>query len=65
MVESNTVNLDTSTTTKLHEAAEAPGRKIVTVRRKFYFKTKKSHRGLLYASFLPNTTGTKSSQRRE
>jgi hypothetical protein len=39
--------------TKLHEAAAAPGRKIVTVRRKFYFKTKKSHRRLLYASFLP------------
>lgn len=53
MVESNTVNLDTSTMTKLHEAAAAPRRKIVTVRRKFYFKNKKSHRGLLYASFLP------------
>ncbi len=53
MVESNTVNLDTSTMTKLHEATAAPERKIVTVRRKFYYKTKKSHRGLLYASFLP------------
>lgn len=50
MIESN---MDTSTMTKLHEAAAAPGRKIVTVRRKFYFKTKKSHRRLLYASFLP------------
>jgi hypothetical protein len=39
--------------TKLHEAAAATERKIVTVRRKFYYKTKKSHRGLLYASFLP------------
>jgi hypothetical protein len=35
--------------TKLHEAAAAPGRKIVTVRRTFYL----SRRGLLYASFLP------------